>query len=108
MIRKCPHHGLPKGLLVQIFYNGLSAQNRALIDSSANGCLSNMDEDEAYELLETMAINNHQWPTSRLTQRNRAAVHGAGVRDTAVTNLETKMDAILQALGRGNGSVNAI
>ena len=59
-------------------------------------------------MLETMAINNHQWPTSRLTQRNRATVNGVGARDTVVAALETKVDVILQALGLGNGSVNAI
>lgn len=74
LIRKCPHHGLAKGLLVQTFYNGLSTQNMSIFYSSApRGRLSKMEKEEAYALLEDLAVNNHDWPTGRLTQRRGSA-----------------------------------
>ncbi|KAF7832384.1 uncharacterized protein G2W53_014717 [Senna tora] len=35
LLRKCPHHGLPKWLQVQTFYNGLSSEIRTSIDAAA-------------------------------------------------------------------------
>ncbi|KAJ4715540.1 Retrotransposon gag protein [Melia azedarach] len=39
MMRRCPHHGLPKWLQVQTFYNGLGASTRTLVDIAAGGAL---------------------------------------------------------------------
>ncbi|KAF7821995.1 uncharacterized protein G2W53_027450 [Senna tora] len=35
LLRKCPHHGLPKWLQVQTFYNGLSSEIKTSIDAAA-------------------------------------------------------------------------
>lgn len=65
MLRRCPHHGLPKWLQVQTFYNGLFNITRTSIDTTAGGALMSKNFDEAYDLqLETMAANNYQWPTA--------------------------------------------
>ncbi|KAJ9128830.1 hypothetical protein P3X46_034434, partial [Hevea brasiliensis] len=37
--RRCPHHGIPKWMLVQHFYNGVSPANRSIIDASSGGDL---------------------------------------------------------------------
>ena len=39
LLRKCPHHGLPKWLQVQTFYNGLCSGTRTTIDVAAGGAL---------------------------------------------------------------------
>ncbi|KAF7822112.1 uncharacterized protein G2W53_027567 [Senna tora] len=65
LLRKCPHHGLPKWLQVQTFYNGLSFEIRTSIDAAAGGALMSKQVDAAYTLLETMSSNNHQWHSNR-------------------------------------------
>ena len=37
LLRKCPHHGLPRWMQVQNFYNGLVASTKTLIDAAAGG-----------------------------------------------------------------------
>ncbi|KAF7815005.1 uncharacterized protein G2W53_028974 [Senna tora] len=77
LLRKCPHHGLPKWLQVQTFYNGLSSEIRTSIDAAAGGALMSKPVDAAYTLLETMSSNNHQWHSDR-----HVHVRVAGVQDS--------------------------
>ncbi|XP_021831329.1 uncharacterized protein LOC110771347 [Prunus avium] len=63
LLRKCPHHELPTWIQVQTFYNGLSQTSRTLVDAAAGGALMAKTATEAFELLETMASNNYQWPS---------------------------------------------
>ncbi|KAF7841764.1 uncharacterized protein G2W53_004062 [Senna tora] len=65
LLRKCQHHGLPKWLQVQTFYNELSSEIRTSIDAAAGGALMSKQVDAAYTLLETMSSNNHQWHSDR-------------------------------------------
>ena len=61
LLRRCPHHRLPLWLQVQNFYTGLVATTRTLIDAASRGAFMSKTQDEAYELLEEMAMNkeNH-------------------------------------------------
>ncbi|KAF7834642.1 uncharacterized protein G2W53_009501 [Senna tora] len=77
LLRKCPHHGLPKCLQVQTFYNGLSSEIRMSIDAAAGGALMSKPVDAAYTLLETMSSNNHQWHSDR-----NVYARVAGVQDS--------------------------
>ena len=45
--------------LKQIFYDGLGAQDRYLLDATSGGTFMRNFEDDAMELIETMAENNH-------------------------------------------------
>ncbi|KAF7814830.1 uncharacterized protein G2W53_028799 [Senna tora] len=74
LLRKCPHHGLPKWLQVQTFYNGLSSEIRTSIDAAAGGALMSKPIDAAYTLLETMLSNNHQWHSDRHVHARVAGV----------------------------------
>ncbi|KAJ4720877.1 DNA-directed DNA polymerase [Melia azedarach] len=75
MRRRCPHHGLPKWLQVQTFYNGLGASTRTLVDAEAGGALMGKSIDEAYDLLEEMDANAFSWPSERLTPKKAFGVH---------------------------------
>ncbi|KAA3462051.1 Retrotransposon gag protein [Gossypium australe] len=55
MIQKCPHHEFPK----------LDVQSRSGLDRAAGGALMNRTYEDAYELIESMAMNSCQWPTER-------------------------------------------
>ncbi|XP_062097627.1 uncharacterized protein LOC133803557 [Humulus lupulus] len=67
--RKCPHHGIEKWLLVHTFYNGLGGNTRIIIDAVSGGAFMRESTNEAYELLEEMAMNNYNWPTERKNKK---------------------------------------
>ena len=48
------------------FYNGLSIPTRNLIDASAGGAIMGKNEEEAYLILDNIALNNYQWPIERV------------------------------------------
>ncbi|KAF7824146.1 uncharacterized protein G2W53_022290 [Senna tora] len=74
LLKKCPHHGLPKWLKVQTFYNGLSSEIRMSIDAAAGEALMLKLVDVVYTLLETMSSNNHQWHSDRNVHARVAGV----------------------------------
>ena len=102
MLRRCPHHGLPKWLQVQTFYNGLSGNTRTLVDAAAGGALMSKTIDKAYDLLEDMAANNYQWPSERSMQKKPMGVHEID----AITALTAQVANLSKQLG--SMKVNAI
>ena len=69
LLRKCPHHEIPTWLQVQTFYNGLTNQNKAMVDTAVGGASMRNILDEAYELVEEMALNAYQWQSERLARK---------------------------------------
>ena len=59
LTRECPHHGVSNHELTQIFYDRLGPQDRYLLDASSDDTFMRKYEDEAMELIETMADNSH-------------------------------------------------
>ena len=59
LLRQCPHHGIPKHQITQIFIDGLGALDRYLLDSSSGGTFTSKYEDEALELIELVVENSH-------------------------------------------------
>ena len=59
LLRQCPHHGMPKHEITQIFYDGLGAPDKYLLDIASGGTLMSKYEDEALELIELVAENSH-------------------------------------------------
>ncbi|XP_075518303.1 uncharacterized protein LOC142552412 [Primulina tabacum] len=98
LLLRCPHHELPLGLVVQIFYYGLISSNRTMIDAAACGNLLRKTAEDGYELLEELAASSYHPQSERNTQRRNAGVHH--VTDfLAVT-------AQLEALNRKIDSMN--
>ena len=60
---------------VQNFYNGLGASTRTFIDATSRGAFMDRTQDEAFDLLEEMAMNNYQWPSKRILLRNVVGSH---------------------------------
>ena len=75
MIQRCPQHGLPDWLQVQMFYNGLNGQTRAIVDAASGGTLILKTAESATSRLEEMASNNYQWPTERTMAKKVAEIH---------------------------------
>ncbi|XP_073120512.1 uncharacterized protein [Henckelia pumila] len=75
LLRRCPHHGLPVWIQVQIFYNGLFFANRSTIDATSGGTIMRKTPEEAYELLEDIASHTYQWQSDRNIPKRPAGVH---------------------------------
>ncbi|KAI3776355.1 hypothetical protein L1987_46133 [Smallanthus sonchifolius] len=90
MLRKIPHHVLEVWLQVSSFYNGLHNQAHQTLDTTASGIFGNKRPQEAYNLIEEIAMNNYQWYGPRNTRGARQGVHSV---DT-VTSLSAQVDAL--------------
>ncbi|XP_050253233.1 uncharacterized protein LOC126699443 [Quercus robur] len=75
LIQRCPQHGLPDWLQIQMFYNGLNGQTRTIVDAAFGGTLMSKTTEGATSLLEEMASNNYQWPTERTMAKKVAGIH---------------------------------
>ena len=89
-------------MVVQTFYNGVTQPVRSMIDAAAGGTLMSKTEEEAYNLIKKMALNNYQWSSERGQPKR---VRGKYNID-ALTLLTAKMDAMTQKLDKLN--VNAV
>ncbi|XP_073300504.1 uncharacterized protein [Primulina huaijiensis] len=98
LLRRCPHHELPLGLVVQTFYYGLISSNRTMIDATACGNLLRKTAEEGYELLEEMSASSYHPQSERNTQRRTAEIH-------QVTDFSA-VTAQLEALNRKIDSMN--
>ncbi|KAK8715370.1 hypothetical protein V6N13_042704 [Hibiscus sabdariffa] len=58
-------HGLPEWTQVSIFYNSINPPTRMMLDASANGTLLDKPPRESLEILEKLAQNDYQHPTTR-------------------------------------------
>ena len=61
-------------------------------------------QDDAYNLLEEMAMNNYQWPNERRIQKKTVGVH----KIDAITALTTQVHSLTQQLKTTQLLANAI
>ncbi|KAK8578894.1 hypothetical protein V6N12_069238 [Hibiscus sabdariffa] len=80
LLRKCNNHGFQDWTQVVMFYNGVNAPARMMLDASANGTLLDKSPEEAFDILDRIANNDYQFPTSRL---------GTGRRTPGKLDLDT-------------------
>ncbi|KAK9043542.1 hypothetical protein V6N11_071878 [Hibiscus sabdariffa] len=72
LLRKCTNHGFQDWTQVVMFYNGVNAPTRLMLDASANGTLLDKSPEEAFDILDRVANNDYQFPTARLGAGRRA------------------------------------
>jgi len=58
LLRLCPHHGLQRWMIIQAFHNRVTQSVRSSIDTATGGTLMNKTDDEFYNLIEEMELNN--------------------------------------------------
>ncbi|KAK8681659.1 hypothetical protein V6N13_054061 [Hibiscus sabdariffa] len=94
LLRKCTNHGFQDWTQVVMFYNGVNAPTRMMLDASANGTLLDKSPEEAFEILDRIANNDYQFPTSRLGSGRRTsgkleldANDSVSAQLSAITNL---------------------
>jgi len=69
LLMKCPYHGLPISMQVQIFYSGINQSSRSMLDATPGDTFMRKTPEEAYELLEEMVANNYQWDNERANKK---------------------------------------
>jgi len=88
-------------MVVQIFYNGVTQPVRSMIDAAAGGTLMIKTEEEAFNLIEEMALNNYQWSNERGHPRGLEA----SMISMLLLYLLKKMDATTGKLDKLNVNV---
>jgi len=89
-------------MIIQAFYNGVTQLVRSTIDVATGGTLMNKTENDVYNLIEEMMLNNFQWST----ERGQVKRVGGKFEVDALTLLSAKVNAMTQRLDRMN--VNAV
>ncbi|KAK9035376.1 hypothetical protein V6N11_077418 [Hibiscus sabdariffa] len=94
LLRKCTNHGFQDWTQVVMFYNGLNAPTRMMLDASTNGTLLDKSPEEAFDILDRIANNDYQFPTVRLGAGRRApgkldldASDSVSAQLSAITNI---------------------
>ena len=113
IMRKCPHHQVPKWQLVQSFYEGLKDSDRQMIDASCGGTFLLKSEDEGWNLFEVLGENSlHHASSGRQDKSSgmREGLHDLSVvvgLQSKVDLLTRKLDQIL-AIGLNQNQINLI
>ncbi|KAL4271777.1 hypothetical protein GQ457_13G016270 [Hibiscus cannabinus] len=95
LLRKWTNHGFQDWTQVVMFYNGVNAPTRMMLDASTNGTLLDKSPEEAFDILDRVASNDYQFPTTRLGAGRRAP----GVLDLdANDSLSAQLSAITHML----------
>jgi len=64
LLRKCPHHAVPKWQVVQCFYDGLTEPHRQMVDAFCGGTFMMKNENEAWILFDNLSENYVQHVSS--------------------------------------------
>ncbi|CAN6445420.1 unnamed protein product [Victoria cruziana] len=92
LLRKCPHHQIPRWQVHQGFYDSLTEVHKQVIDSSRGGSLMMKSKDDAWVLYDTLSENSlhNIGPTILRHQAVRKGVLeiGSGLQ------VESKLDSL--------------
>ncbi|CAN6462656.1 unnamed protein product [Victoria cruziana] len=106
LLRRCPHHQIPRWQILQGFYDGLTEAHRQTIDSSCGGSLMLKSEEDAWVLFDTLSENSLH-STGSSTSRQQAGKRGVldiGTSPHVQTQLDSLSRKMDQLLSRGTGS----
>ncbi|KAL4379626.1 hypothetical protein GQ457_02G024700 [Hibiscus cannabinus] len=94
LLRKCTNHGFHDWTEVIMFYKGVNPPTTMMLDASTNGTLLDKPPEEAFSILDRIATNDYQFPTSRLGSGRRThgrldldANDSASAQLSSITNL---------------------
>ncbi|XP_073120822.1 uncharacterized protein [Henckelia pumila] len=88
LLRRCPHHELPDGLVVQTFYYGLPHSNCTMLDAVASVNLLHKSPEDGYELIEDMAYSSYHSQSDRNAARRSAGIHQVDAFTSVAAQLE--------------------
>ncbi|CAN6453713.1 unnamed protein product [Victoria cruziana] len=104
LLRKCPHHQIPRWQVLQGFYDGLTEAHKQVIDSSCGGSLMMKSEDDAWILYDTLSESSlhNTGPTVLRHQPAKKGVSEVGSSphdESKLDSLSRKMDQLLNSRG---------
>ncbi|KAH9656597.1 hypothetical protein KPL70_022740 [Citrus sinensis] len=103
-----PHIHLKLFFELETFYNGLNSSTRLMVGSSTNGALLSKSYNEICEILERIANNNYQWPSTRQAPtRGTVEVHNVDALTTLSAQV-TSLTNIVKAMTTAPASVNLV
>lgn len=88
MIRTFPQHGYKPKEHIQIFHQVMNSQTKPLVDVAAGGTLMSKCVDDLLELLEDMAQESSQWPTTRIYRKKVVGIHEVDTNTVVLAKLE--------------------
>ncbi|XP_022030897.1 uncharacterized protein LOC110931833 [Helianthus annuus] len=109
LMRKVPHHGLPKWQQCQIFYHGLDSQGQMMVDTYSGGDIGTKNTTEAFEILEKCAVKNQTQQPLR-GKSSRQGVHHVDDYTAMIACMDTlssKFDRVMEMHSRGSSSGGA-
>ncbi|KAL4379343.1 hypothetical protein GQ457_02G031760 [Hibiscus cannabinus] len=111
LFRKCPMHGFNEWTKVIMFYNGVNAPTRMMLDASANGTLLDKSAEKgmtrrnvtAYELEPTDAISAQLAALTNMVKNLQRPSNSQEVKSQEATlkSLETQVGQFAQMLSAG-------
>ncbi|CAN6462305.1 unnamed protein product [Victoria cruziana] len=113
LLKKYPHHQIPRWQVLQGFYDGLTEPHRQVIDSSCGGSLMLKSEDDAWLLYDTLAENSlhntgptllrHQQTSSGASKKGVSEIGSGSHTDQKLDALSRKLDQLLSSHTTGYG-----
>ncbi|CAN6465709.1 unnamed protein product [Victoria cruziana] len=101
LLRRCPHHQVPKWQILHGFYDGLSDVLKQTIDSSCGGSLMMKNENDVWHLFDTLSENSiHNTGPSSFRQSGRKEILEVGPTahiQGQLDALSRKMDSLLSS-----------
>ncbi|KAL4334651.1 hypothetical protein GQ457_07G005420 [Hibiscus cannabinus] len=102
LLHKCSNHGFQDWTQVVMFYNGVNAPMRMMLDASANGTLLDKSLAEAFDSLYRIASNDYLFLSSRLgTGRKAPEVFELDAKDSVFAQISA-ITNMLKSLQRSN------
>ncbi|XP_076889030.1 uncharacterized protein LOC143539663 [Bidens hawaiensis] len=75
LLRKCPHHGLSRGLQCRMFFDALSGAQKQAVDQVAGGDFGRCTPNEALDVLERAAKKSLSYNPPRNIPSTKGALH---------------------------------
>ena len=71
-MRRCPSRLVEEGYELQLFCNGLSAENKNIVNASVGGTITEKTYDDVKQLFNKIAKNNSIAPVERGSEPTRS------------------------------------
>ncbi|XP_073120441.1 uncharacterized protein [Henckelia pumila] len=104
LLRRCPHHQLLDGLVIQTFYYGLPYSNHTMLDAAARGNLLRKSPEDGYKLIEEMASSSYHPQSDRNAARRPAGMHQVDAFTSVAAQLEV-MNKRIEELTLGQSAM---
>jgi hypothetical protein len=93
LLKRCPSHGLDEKSYLQVFTEGLTANNRMFLDASAGGSMRTKTDHEIWNLIENMTQNEHR---ANAEKKKRGVFKVSD--NTAILAIQSTMNKHLETL----------